>query len=149
MRPFDRVDDLLHPRALREVALIRLTALGNLLGEVVDEVRVEERAPRLPLLVPDREVRGRDLDLDEFHRIWRGALEHLTLAELLNEPADERALRAVDARFDPGVVPDRHVGGLHRADGAVFVFADVDIAVVDVRADPAAIRVLALRDEVL
>src|SRR5258705_4157050 len=101
MGALDRVDDLLHPSALGEVALIRLTAVGDLLGEVMNEVRVEERAPRLPLLVTDGEVRGRDLDLDEFHRLRRRALEDLTLAELLDEPADERALRAVNARFDP------------------------------------------------
>src|SRR5437763_14364864 len=106
MGAFDRVDDLLDARALREVALIGLTAVDDLFGEVMDEVRVEERAPGLPLLVADREVRGRDRDLDEFHGLRRGAFEHLALAELLDEPADERALRSVDARFDPGVVPD-------------------------------------------
>src|SRR5439155_15557602 len=94
------------------------------------------------------EVRGRDRDLDEFHGVRRRAPQDLALAEFLDEPADECALRAIDARFDPGVVPDRHVRRLHRANGSVFVFADVDISVVHVRADPAAVGVLALRDEV-
>src|SRR6185503_10477054 len=81
--------------------------------------------------------------------VGRGALERLALTELLDEPADERALRAKDAGLDAGVVADRYVRRLHRADRAVRVLADVDVPVVDVGADPVPVRVETLRNEVL
>src|SRR5947209_17489110 len=123
MRALDRVDDLLHARALREVPLVRFATVGDLLGEVVYEVRVEERAPGFTLLVADREVRRGHLDRDEFDGLGRRAPEDLAFPELLDEAADERAFRAVHARLDAGVVADRHVRGLHGADRAVRVLA--------------------------
>src|SRR5438093_138398 len=48
MRAFDRVDDLLHTRALGEVALIRLTAVGVLaLRDEVFQDADDARQPRL------------------------------------------------------------------------------------------------------
>ena len=82
--------------------------------------------------------------------IRRRALERLADAVLLDEPADQRALAAVDARLEPGIVPDRHEARLNRADRAAREFADEDVAVVDVHAHHRARRAHdALGDEVL
>src|SRR5438046_7037007 len=94
------VDDLLHLRALSEVALVLIAAVGDLLHEVVDEVRVEERRPRLPRRVPRREEPPRDLHRNELDGVRFRAAQGLALAEFLDEAADERALGSVDTCLD-------------------------------------------------
>src|SRR5882672_12287367 len=91
-----RVDDLLDLRALSEVALVLLATVGDLLHEVVDEVRVEERRPRLARRVPGREEPLGYLHRNELDRIWLRSAQGLALAELLDEAADKRALRSVN-----------------------------------------------------
>src|SRR6266705_4033697 len=99
MREGYRVDDLLDLRALSEVALVLQAAVGDLLHEVVDQVRVEERWPWLTRGVAGREEPLGNLHRNEFDRIWFRAAKGLALAELLDEAADERAFGSVDARL--------------------------------------------------
>src|SRR5438876_7857386 len=139
MRESDRVDDLLDFRALSEVALVLLAAIRDLLHEVVHQVRVEERRPRLTRRVARGKEPLRDLHRNELDRIWLRAAQGLALAELLDQAADERALGSVDARLDPRVVPDGHEARLQRVDRAVRALADEHVSVVDV--DPDALRV--------
>src|SRR5882672_11304095 len=102
-----RVDDLLDLRALSEVALVLLATVGDLLHEVVDEVRIEERRPRLAGRVPRREEARGYFHGNELDRVWLRAAQGLAFAELLDETADECALGPVDARLDTRIVPDR------------------------------------------
>src|SRR5207247_9490860 len=92
MRESDRIDDLLDFRALSEVALVLLAAVRDLLHEVMDEVRVEERGPRLTRRVSGRKEAIWDLHRNELDRIWLRAAQGLALAELLDQAADEPAL---------------------------------------------------------
>src|SRR2546428_13278290 len=92
MRERDRVDDLLDLRALSEVALVLLATIRDLLHEVVHQVRVEERRPRLAGRVPGREEPRGDLHRNELDRIGLRSAQGLALAELLDQAADERAL---------------------------------------------------------
>src|SRR5271169_1705250 len=80
------VDDLLHPGALGEVALVHGASLEDLLAEVVDEVPVEGGGPRIALSVSRREVFLRNLPLNELHLLPGRRVDRLDHAELLHEP---------------------------------------------------------------
>src|SRR4026209_2001531 len=107
VRESDRVDDLLDLGALCEVALVLLASVDDLLHEVVHQVRVEERRPRLTLSVTGREEALGDLHRDELDGLRLRAAERLAFAELLDESADQCALGSVDPSLDAGIVPDR------------------------------------------
>src|SRR5215475_14350678 len=74
----------------------------------------------------------RDITLNELDGILARRLDRLTDAELVNEPDDDRALRAVDPRLDARVVADRDVGGLDRGQRARGELGDPHVAVIDV-----------------
>src|SRR5438093_10025999 len=98
----------------------------------MDEVGIEQRAPRFALLIPWWEEALRDFHAHEFEGVRLGAVQRLAFAELLDQAADERAFRAVQTRFDPWVVANGDVRRLHRAQRAVAVLTDVHVAVVNV-----------------
>ena len=141
--------DFLDPRAVLEVALVALAALDDLVDEVLDQVGVEQRAPRLLGMPAGRvEARG-DRQLLELDGVRGGDLDRLGDAALLDQPADDRAPASVEPGLDARVVADGDVARLDRADRAVGVLADEDVAVVDVHAHhPAGVAHHPLGDEV-
>src|SRR2546430_240751 len=141
MRESDRIDDLLDFRALSEVALLLLAAVRDLLHEVMDEVRVEERRPRLAGWVPGRGEPLGYLHRDELDRIRLRAAQGLALAELLDQAADERALGSVDARLDARIVPHGDKARLQRVQRAIRTLADEHVGVVDVDANAVRVEV--------
>lgn len=56
MRCRNGVDDLLNARALREIALVEVSAFEDFAAEVVNQIAVEYRAPWIIRLVTGREV---------------------------------------------------------------------------------------------
>src|SRR5207247_9623301 len=106
-RSLDRVDHFLDPRAVAEVTLVLGAAAQNLADEAAHEVRVEERTPRLMAVAARRVAARGDLQFAELHLVGRRRSQRFADTGLLDEAADERALAAVDARFDAGVVADR------------------------------------------
>ena len=98
--PLDGVDHLLYPGAVGEVALVLLATVDDLVDEVLDQIGIEQAAPGLARVAAGRVEALRDLDLLELDVVGRGDLDRLGDAELLDQPADDRALLAVDPRLD-------------------------------------------------
>src|SRR5881227_1129135 len=84
MRPLDRVDDLLHPGAVVEVALVAVAPRLNLRDKVSDEVGVEQRPPRLARAAAGRIEALRNFQLLELDAIPRGDLDRLRDAEFFD-----------------------------------------------------------------
>src|SRR5262249_59305032 len=127
--------DFLDPRAVAEIALaagMPVRSTENLVDETCNQVGVKQGSPRLTLAAAWRIEARRDLQLAKLHLVRCGRLERLAHSELLDEPADERAAAAVDARFDPRIVPNRHEARLYRAQCAVLELADEHVSIVDV-----------------
>src|SRR5439155_15187200 len=126
-RQLDGVDDFLHARALEESALVPASLVEDLADERADQVRIEQRPPRLTRAASGRiEPRGH-LDVAELDLVLRRPLEGLAEAVLLHQPADDRALAPVDARFEPRVVPNSDEAGLHGAQRAVLELPQEDV----------------------
>ena len=88
----ERVDRLLHQRALGEVTLAGRAAADDLADEVGHQAGVEEVLPRLARVPARGEVPGRDLRLGELDRVLGRRLDRLADAELVDQPDDDRAL---------------------------------------------------------
>ena len=106
VRDLDGVDDLLHPGAVVEVPLVARRVRRQLVEEVLDQIGVEEREPRLARaaafgIEPIRHHEFLELDV-----IRRGGLDRFGNAELLDQPGDDGALRSVEADLDPRIVAD-------------------------------------------
>ena len=76
-------------------------------------------------------------------------MQGLAFTALLHQAAEQGAAAAVDIGDQPGIIADGHVTVLDGAETAVAVFADIDIAIVDIRADALPGGVGAVGDEVL
>ena len=137
-RPLDGVDRLLHPGAVLEVAFVARNLAEDLGDEAGDEIGVEQRSPRLFTVAARRIELGRHGQLAKLDLIGRRRPEPLADALLLDEAADEGALRSVDARFDAGIVADGDEARLNRAQRAVAELAQEDIAIVDIHPHHAA-----------
>src|SRR5215211_108217 len=140
MLDLDCVDDLLHPGSVVEIPLIAGRVGRQLVEEVLDQVGVEEREPRLAWSASLWKEPVRYRELLELDVIRGRGLDRFGNAELLDQPRDDGALRSVEADLNSGVVADGHEAGLHRADGAVGELADEDISIIDVHPHHAAGR---------
>jgi hypothetical protein len=77
-------------------------------------------------------------DLIEFHCVRSGQTNCFGHTVLLDKTTDNRAPFTIDAGFDPWIIADRDEAGLDRRNGAVGVFAEEDVAIIeDVNVVPA------------
>src|SRR5580693_2086528 len=113
-RALKGIDSPLHDSALDEIALVLGAAAEDLVGEVPHQVGVEQERPRLVAGATRREVTLRDLLLDELNRVLGRTLDRLADPGLLDQPHDQRALRAIYPRLDPWVVAHRYIRRLDR-----------------------------------
>src|SRR5437660_10213722 len=105
-RQLHRVDDLLDPRAVFEVALIALAAGLDFVDEVFDQIGVEKRPPRFPRVTTVRIEAGWNFDLVEFHGVRSRHTNGFGYAVLFDQATDDRATVTVDAGFDPWIIAD-------------------------------------------
>src|SRR5205085_1947390 len=83
---------------------------------------VEEGSPGFRFRTSRRIEAVRNVDLAELHLVGRGGLERFTHAVLFDQAADQRALAAIHARLEAGIVPHGHEAGLDGPDGAALEF---------------------------
>src|SRR5688572_20536872 len=94
-RPLDGIDRFLDPRSINEIPLVALATFDDLVEKIADQVGVKQAAPRRAR-VPARRVKPlREFQLFELDIVRRGDLDRLGNTELFDEPADDRALFAV------------------------------------------------------
>src|ERR1700730_5304626 len=118
-RAFDGVDDFLNPRAVAEVALVAGVVAPDLPDEARYQVGVEQGSPRFPRAAACRVEAIRHGHVPEFDLAGGGRLQRFADPELLDQPADDRPLAAVEASLDAGVVADGHEARLDSAEWPV------------------------------
>src|SRR5829696_2201217 len=140
MRDLNGVDDLLHPGTVVEVPLIPRRVGGQLVEEILDQVGVEKREPRLVRAASFRIEPVRHREFLELDVIRRCGLDRFGDTKFLDQSGDDGALRSVKSDLDSGVVADSYEAGLNRTDGAVGELADEDVPIIDVHPHYAASR---------
>src|SRR5262249_210284 len=118
--------------AVAEIAFVGVVFAQDFTDEAADQIGVEQRPPGFLAGSSRRIAAGWNLELAELDLIRLRRSQRFANAGLFDQAADQGAGAAVDARFDPRVVADRHEARLHRTERPVSELAEKDIAIVDV-----------------